>query len=108
MSIIKYDISNKILYDFLKIHCTLENNYYIFNNLIYKKYIYYDQVDSFINKLKDKYRKDQINYLTRNMTYNNLITIIRQICNKNKIKYKKQIKYDKSIHSIIYYIENIE
>ena len=68
MSIIKYDISNEILYDFLKIHCTLENNYYVLNNLIYKKYIYYHQLDSFINKLKDKYRKDQINYLTRNMT----------------------------------------
>ena len=42
------------------------------------------------------------------MSYNNLMTIIRQLCKINNIKYYSKIKYDKNKYSIIYYIENIE
>ena len=36
MSIFKEDISNEILYDFLKIHCTIENNFYVLDKLVYR------------------------------------------------------------------------
>ena len=43
-------------------------------------------------------------YLERKLTYNSFITVIRQICNFNKITYTSQLKYDKSTYDITYYI----
>ena len=45
MSIFKEEVPNEILYNFLKIHCTLENNFYILDKLVYKKYEYNNQID---------------------------------------------------------------
>jgi hypothetical protein len=42
--------------------------------------------------------------LERKMNYNSFVTILRQICNFNKIIYTSQIKYDKSKYDIIYHI----
>ena len=36
------------------------------------------------------------------MTYNNLITILRQIAKSHKIEYKSNIKYSKSNYNIEY------
>jgi len=108
MSIFKEDISNEILYDFLKIHCILENNYYLLDKLIYKKYEYNNQIDLLKDKLKEKYKDSKKFYLERKNNYNNLLTIIRHLCKKNNINYRSKIKYDKNKYNIIYYIENIE
>lgn len=108
MSIFKEDISNEILYDFLKIHCILENNYYVLDKLIYKKYEYNNQIDLLKDKLKEKYKDSKKFYLERKNNYNNLLTIIRHLCKKNNINYRSKIKYDKNKYNIIYYIENIE
>ena len=108
MSIFKEHISNDILYEFLKIHCIIENNFYIFDKLIYKKYEYNNQIDILKEKLKEKYKTSKLFYLKRENNYNNLLTIIRHLCKTNNISYKSKIKYDKNKYSIIYYIENIE
>ena len=108
MSIFKEDIGNEILYDFLKIFCTIENNFYILDKIIYKKYEYNNLINPLKEKLKDKYKNSKKFYLSRENSYNNLLTIIRQICKKNNINYKSRIKYDKNKYTIIYYIENIE
>jgi hypothetical protein len=108
MSIFKEDISNELLYNFLKIHCIIENKYYILDKLTYKKYEYNNEIDILKNELNDKYKDGKKYYLERENTYNNLLTIIRQICKKNNINYVSKIKYDKNNYSIIYYIEKIE
>ena len=108
MSIFKEDIKNEILYDFLKIHCILENNYYVLDKLIYKKYEYNNQINLLKDKLKEKYKDSKKFYLERKNNYNNLLTIIRHLCKKNNINYRSKIKYDKNKYYIIYYIENIE
>jgi hypothetical protein len=43
----------------------------------------------------------------RKLTYKSFNTIIRQICNFNKITYTTQIKYDKSVYDIVYDIQLI-
>ena len=108
MSIFREEISNEILYDFLKIYCTIENNFYVLDKLIYKKYEYNNQIDLLKNKLKEKYKLSKRFYLERENSYNNLLTIIRHLCKKNDINYMSKIKYDKNKYNIIYYIENIE
>ena len=99
------DISNNILYDFLDLYCIKEDNYYILNKSIFKQYEYNNNIIDFINILKKYYNKKNLFYLNREINYNNLITIIRQICKKNNIEYLKKIKYDKSNYNIVYYFQ---
>lgn len=101
------DFSNNILYNFLDEFCIIENNYYIFNKEIYKKYEYFKKLDNFYELMKSLYKSNKKYYLERNYSYNNLLTIIRHICKKNKIIYFNKIIYNKSKYSIIYYIKKM-
>jgi glycosyltransferase involved in cell wall biosynthesis len=58
----------------------------------------------FIEECRPYYHLSKKKYLDTKTTYNSFTTILRQICNFNKIKYVSQIKYDKSKYNIIYYI----
>jgi hypothetical protein len=103
-TIFKKDISNIILYDFLDSHCVLENNYYILDRESYKKYEFNNQISDFYKTMEQYYKKNKKYYIEREYSYNNLLTIIRQICRKNNIVYINKIKYNKSKYNIIYYI----
>ena len=103
-TIFKKDISGNILYDFLHLYCVYENNYYIMDNLAFKKYEYNNKISEFINMLKDYYKKSKKMYLERDYTYNNLLTIIRQFCNFKNINYINKIKYYNNKYNIVYFI----
>jgi hypothetical protein len=77
---------------------------YVINNIAYKKGIFSDTISRFLEKCKPYYHISKRIYLERKLNYNTFITILRQICNFNKITYTSQIKYDKSQYDIIYYI----
>ena len=77
---------------------------YVLNNNSYKKGIFNNAIEDFIKKCIPYYHISKRKYLETKITYNSFMTIIRQICNFNKIKYTSQIKYDKSSYDIIYYI----
>jgi hypothetical protein len=81
------------------------NNKYIINTICYKKGMYNGIIEKFIESCKPYYYLSKRKYLERKLTYSSFITIIRQICNYNKITYTSQIKYDKSSYEIIYYIQ---
>ena len=63
-----------------------------------------NKIPEFLEMCKPYYHISKRKYLERKMSYNNFTTIIRQICNFNKIMYTSQIKYDKSNYNIVYYI----
>lgn len=109
MNIFNQDFSNNILYNFLNIFCSIENNYYIININCYKKSIFNNDnnITNFINNIKPYYKKQKIYYTEREINYNNLMTIIRHICKYKNIPYRNKIKYDKSKYEIIYYIKII-
>ena len=77
---------------------------YVINNDAYKKGIFNNSIENFITECIPYYHISKRKYLERKITHNSFITIIRQICNFNKITYTSQIKYDKSTYDIIYYI----
>lgn len=77
---------------------------YIINNNSYKKGIFNETISQFLEECKPHYHISKRKYLERKINYNSFITILRQICNFNKITYTSQIKYDKSNYDIIYYI----
>ncbi len=101
----KSNIPNDILFDFLEaIYLFKSENFYTISNTSFKKATFLNLIDNFCKTIKKYYHNSKHHYLTRNITYNRLITIIRQICKHNKIPITSNIKYDKSKYSIQYYI----
>ncbi len=85
-----------------------ENHLIDFN--AYKKAIYCSEsqtgslLDQFCNDLMPFYCKEKQMFLTRKMSYNNLNTILRQVCRHCAIQCTSDRKYDKSKTQIVYYI----
>ena len=63
-----------------------------------------ESIPKFIQKCFPYYHISKRNYLEKKITYNSFTTILRQICNLNKITYTSKIKYDKSKYDIVYCI----
>lgn len=102
--IFKNKIPNEELIQLLEDIAVKTDKCYIINNIAYKKGIFNDDIPRFLEKCKPYYHISKRVYLERKLNYNAFITILRQICNFNKITYTSQIKYDKSQYDIIYYI----
>jgi len=81
-----------------------KTNEFIFTQISYKKMIYNKILTPFLNDLHEYYHKSKQFYLKREMTYKNLLTIIRQIMNSLCIPYTSKIIYNKSKYSINYII----
>ena len=102
--IFKKSIPNNILFDLLDTICVKQNMCYVFNLDAYKKGIYNEKFQSFLDTCKPYYHISKRKYLEKKLTYNSFTTVLRQICKFNKITYTTQIKYDKSNYDIYYYI----
>ena len=102
--IFKNKIPNEELIHLLEEIAIKTDKCYIMNNIAYKKGIFNDAIPRFLEECKPYYHISKSIYLERKLNYNTFITILRQICNFNKITYTSQIKYDKSQYDIIYYI----
>jgi len=102
--IFKKSIPNNLLFDFLETNSEKTDKKYIFNKNAYKKAILKDNIKLFYSKCFEYYYLSKKKYLERKISFNSLITIIRQICNYNKIIYTSQIKYEKSTYETEYYI----
>jgi len=90
--------------DFITTIGIQEHNYIVLNESIFKKAEYSDLVKPFFEKLIPHYHKSKQFYLTREITFANFITVVRQICKKQNINYSSTIKYSKSSHFMEYYI----
>jgi hypothetical protein len=102
--IFKENIPNELFFNLLKDFAFKIDNYYMINNDSYKKGIFNNKIQDFINECIPYYHNSKLKYLERKNTYNSFITIVRQICKFNKITYTSKIKYDRSTYDIIYYI----
>jgi hypothetical protein len=102
--IFKKNIPNEVICHLLDEICFKNENRYTFNNDSFKKGIFNGSILKFIKECEPYYHLSKRKYLNRKMNYNSFTTIIRQICNFNKIIYESQIKYDKSSYCIVYYI----
>lgn len=102
--IFKSKIPSAVLFSLLSDICDKNEKSFIFDKNAYKRGIYNNKISSFFESCKPHYHLSKQKYIDRKLTYNSLITIIRQICNANEIGYASEIKYDKSLHTIVYYI----
>ena len=102
--IFKNHVPNELLIKLFDDIAIKTEKYYIFNNSSYKKGIFNNIIENFINQCRPYYHISKCKYLEKKLTYNSFVTIIRQICNFNNITYSSKIKYDKSTYDIIYFI----
>jgi hypothetical protein len=102
--IFKKNVPNELFFTLLDSICLKNEKHYTLNTNTFKKGIFNNEIQDFLNECVQYYHVSKKKYLERKITYNNFTTILRQICNYNKISYTSQIKYDKSKYEIIYYI----
>jgi hypothetical protein len=102
--IFKNQIPKSLLFDLLDNICLKNEKHYTFNNSSFKKGFYNEDIQKFLEVCKPYYHISKRIYLEKKLNYKSFTTILRQICNHNKITYTSQIKYDKSTYDIIYYI----
>jgi hypothetical protein len=102
--IFKRNIPNEILFNLLESICMKTTQYYIYNVEAFKVGLFKEIIPKFIEDCRPYYHLSKKIYLDKKLTFNSFTTILRQICNFNKIKYVSQIKYDKSKYNIIYFI----
>jgi hypothetical protein len=102
--IFKNQIPKYILFDLLDKICLKNDKHYTFNNDSFKRGVYTEDIQNFLNECKPFYHISKRKYLEKKVTYKSFTTVLRQICNYNKITYTSQIKYDKSTYDILYYI----
>jgi hypothetical protein len=100
----KKPIPNQLIIDLLDSIAVKSEKCYVLNNNSFKKGLFNNVINKFIDECKSYYYLSKHKYLERKITYSSFITIIRQICKYNKITYTSQIKYDRSTYDIVYYI----
>jgi hypothetical protein len=102
--IFKKNLPNEIIFTLLDSMCLKNEKHYTLNIEAFKRGIFKEVLQKFINDCTPYYHLSKRKYLERKLTYNSFTTILRQICNFNKITYTSQIIYDKSSYGIVYYI----
>jgi len=93
-----------LLFTLLNAICEKDAKSYILTNDAFKKGLYHNMISPFLTSCSEYYHISKRMYLERKITYNSLLTVVRQICNHNEVTYSSQIKYDKSNYSIVYQI----
>jgi len=104
IQIFKTQIHNELLFELLDKICSKNEKHYTLNKDSFKKGIYNEYIQHFLITCIPYYHLSKRKYLEKKLTYNSFITVLRQICNYNKITYTSQIKYTKSTYDIVYYI----
>jgi hypothetical protein len=102
--IFKNNVPSEKIVHLLDSLCIKNNKHYIFDLNSFKKGIFTQEINIFLEECKPYYHISKKKYLEKKITYNSFTTVLRQICNFNKIIFTSQIKYDKSNYEIIYYI----
>jgi len=102
--IFKNQIQNNVFFELLDKLCLKNEKHYTFNLDAFKKGTYNEDIPKFLVDCLPYYHLSKRKYLERKLTYNTFTTVLRQICNFNKIKYISEIKYYKSTYDIVYHI----
>ena len=102
--IFKKKVPSELFFTLMDSICLKNEKHYTFNLNAFKKGMFNESIQSFLTECLPYYHISKRKYLEKKITYNSFTTVIRQICNYNKISYTSQIKYDKSNYEITYYI----
>jgi len=109
------EVSLKCLYELLKDIlnkiCMIDSNHesdinqFVITKALFKRAEIHNLIQPFLESIKEHYYLSKQHYIDRQINYNKFITIIRQLCNVNDIKYVSTIVYSKSNYEIEYTID---
>ena len=102
--IFKKTIPKEFIINFLEKICDNTNDYLLLNKAAFRKSEFHNLLSPFLEELKEYYHKSKQFYLTRKLSYNYFLTIIRQICKNSKIRYENKVIYTKSLYDVTYHI----
>lgn len=94
-----------ILFALLDSICPYHDDYYLFDDNIYRTMVYNHHHVPFLEMLKPYYYPSQYHYLNRPIDYNSFTTILRQVCNFHTHSYITHKLYNHSEYSTRYFIE---
>ena len=97
------EVSLKCLYELLKDIlnkiCMIDSNnesdisQIVITKALFKRAEIHNLIQPFLESIKEHYYLSKQHYIDRQINYNKFITIIRQLCNVNDIKYVSTIVY---------------
>tara|TARA_Y100000287_G_C14161015_1_gene324723 strand:+ start:113 stop:460 length:348 start_codon:yes stop_codon:yes gene_type:complete len=90
------------LYEFFKKNAILQGEKYFFDVNLYRKGIFNENITNFVNTIEPYYKHQKKFYITRELTYKNFMTILRQLCRSHNIEYTNKIKYINNSYQIEY------
>ena len=109
MSDIFYEpVEAKILFDLFEQICQKTDRHYIFNILAYRRMKFLKLHIPFLNTIIPRYQTSKQYFITREQTFKNFLTIVKQICNHNRIPVTSSIHYFESDYIIYYFIPHHE
>lgn len=92
------------LYDVLEKICVKNEKYYIIDFNSYRLLQFHDLYTDFSERIIQAYKPSKQKYVTRTLTYNSFVTIVRHICRINGIPFDTKFNYQYSLYNIDYYI----
>ena len=92
------------LITFIKKFAFYNDKYYLINKSYYKRAVFLDIINGFLNDVKSYYHLSKQKYVNNVDNYSKFMTVIRQLCKINNINFVSKIIYAKSTYNINYYI----
>jgi hypothetical protein len=102
--IIKREIPMNILFDLLDQVCLKTNKYYFIDVNSYKKILFMELKQPFLDALYEYYHLSKKFYLEREFTYTSFTNIVRQICKHKNLEFTSEIKYNHSKYFINFFV----
>ena len=94
----------ELLYDILEKICVKKEKYYIIDFNAFRLLQFHNLFSDFAETIKPAYKPSKQKYVSRTLTYNSFVTIVRHICRINGIPYETKFNYQHSLYNIDYYI----
>ena len=102
----KIEVPRAVLHTFLQEFGIVQDKCYILSKAAFKKAKIKNGLAPWLTSLMPYYHLSKRFYLTRGMTYRNLVTVIRQICKSLDIGFSSAIHYSRSQYEIVYTIHS--
>ena len=97
------------LFELLERICASRDvDYYIIDKNAYKMMIYHEHHRPFLDAFLPYYRKSRQHYVTRKLTYNSFVNLIRQICSVHEHELITDKQYNHQVYTIRYIVKKIQ
>ena len=106
--IFRKHIPVETLYHILDRICVKTDKYYLIDFNAFRLLQFHELYPDFAKNIIEAYKPSKQYFVTRVLTYNSFITIVRHICRVNHVHFDTKFNYQHSQYNIDYYIYHHE